>query len=436
MGARLCYNAPMHYDIVILGGGAGGLELAAQLGRQLGRREGRDKVLLVDRSVFHIWKPTLHEVAAGTLDAHQEGLSYTILARRNHFGFALGEMRALDPVKRQITLAPLLDEEGRAIAPERQISFRWAVLAVGSGSNFFGTPGAEHAYVLEQAQDAERFRRHLLAAFARASFSPQRSLGVAIVGGGATGVELSAELIEAHNELLDGLGKGQRFRLDISIVEAGPRLLGGLPEKISGQATTALERKQIKVMTGTRVLEIKPGALQTSQGEVPADLIVWAAGIKGADANTTLGLAVNKANQFIVNEHLETSVPGIYAMGDCAACPWQDGKLVPARAQAAHQQASYLLKVFHGLLRERPLAASFVYKDFGSLVSLGDNKGVGNLMGGLSGRNFFVEGLLAKWMYISLHLMHHRAIVGLGNTVVLALARLLQRRVSGRLKLH
>ncbi|MCD2343693.1 FAD-dependent oxidoreductase [Ideonella azotifigens] len=426
----------MHYDIVILGGGAGGLELAAQLGRQLGRREGRDKVLLVDRSVFHIWKPTLHEVAAGTLDAHQEGLSYTILARRNHFGFALGEMRALDPVKRQITLAPLLDEEGRAIAPERQISFRWAVLAVGSGSNFFGTPGAEHAYVLEQAQDAERFRRHLLAAFARASFSPQRSLGVAIVGGGATGVELSAELIEAHNELLDGLGKGQRFRLDISIVEAGPRLLGGLPEKISGQATTALERKQIKVMTGTRVLEIKPGALQTSQGEVPADLIVWAAGIKGADANTTLGLAVNKANQFIVNEHLETSVPGIYAMGDCAACPWQDGKLVPARAQAAHQQASYLLKVFHGLLRERPLAASFVYKDFGSLVSLGDNKGVGNLMGGLSGRNFFVEGLLAKWMYISLHLMHHRAIVGLGNTVVLALARLLQRRVSGRLKLH
>ncbi|HSI49223.1 MAG TPA: FAD-dependent oxidoreductase [Ideonella sp.] len=426
----------MHYDIVILGGGAGGLELAAQLGRQLGRREGRDKVLLVDRSVFHIWKPTLHEVAAGTLDAHQEGLSYTILARRNHFGFALGEMRALDPVKRQITLAPLLDEEGRAIAPERQISFRWAVLAVGSGSNFFGTPGAEHAHVLEQAQDAERFRRHLLAAFARASFSPQRSLGVAIVGGGATGVELSAELIEAHNELLDGLGKGQRFRLDISIVEAGPRLLGGLPEKISGQATTALERKQIKVMTSTRVLEIKPGALQTSQGEVPADLIVWAAGIKGADANTTLGLAVNKANQFIVDDHLETSASGIYAMGDCAACPWQDGKLVPARAQAAHQQASYLLKVFHGLLRERPLAASFVYKDFGSLVSLGDNKGVGNLMGGLSGRNFFVEGLLAKWMYISLHLLHHRAIVGLGNTVVLALARLLQRRVSGRLKLH
>ncbi len=77
-----------------------------------------------------------------------------------------------------------------------------------------------------------------------------------------------------------------------------------------------------------------------------------------------------------------------------------------------------------------------MYKDFGSLVSLGDNKGVGNLMGGLGGRNFFVEGLIAKWMYISLHLNHHRAILGTGKTVVLALARLLQQRVSGRLKLH
>lgn len=426
----------MHYDIVIIGGGAGGLELAAQLGRKLGRRIGRDKVLLVDRSVYHIWKPTLHEVAAGTMDAHQEGLSYTILARRNHFSFTLGELQGLDLEKRSIRLAALQDDEGRAILPERTISFRWAVLAIGSGSNFFGTPGSEHAFVLEQAHDAERFRRHLLASFTRASFSEPKSLSVAIVGGGATGVELSAELIEAHQELLDGLGSEQRFRLDISVVEAAPRILGGLPEKISEQATVALRGKQVKVMTSTKVLEIQRDALMTSAGRLPADLIVWAAGIKAADANPRFGLTTNRANQFVVSDRLETSTEGIYAMGDCAACVWHDEKMVPARAQAAHQQASYLLKALSALLGEKRFDAPFVYKDMGSLVSLGDNKGVGNLMGGLNGRNFFVEGLIAKWMYMSLHLNHHRAIVGTGSTVILALARLLQRRVSGRLKLH
>lgn len=427
----------MHYDIVIIGGGAGGLELAAMLGRSLGKRAGREKVLLIDRAVFHIWKPTLHEVAAGTLDAHQEGLSYPILARRNHFSFTLGELRGLDAQQRSLTLAELRDGEGKVLVPERQISYRWAVLAIGSGSNFFGTPGgAEHAFVLEQAADAERFRRHLLGAFTRAAFAEPRQLGIAIVGGGATGVELAAELLEAHQEFHEGTAGEHRFRLDISLVEAGARILAGLPEKISQQATAALVAKQVKVLTGTKVTEVKTDRLVTSAGDIPAALIVWAAGIKAADSNDTLGLATNKAHQFVVNAQLATSAEGVYALGDCAACPWHEGKLIPARAQAAHQQATYLKRVLLALLRERRHDAPFVYRDFGSLVSLGDNKGVGNLMGGLAGRNFFVEGLIAKWMYMSLHLNHHRAILGTSGTAVLALARLLQRRVSGRLKLH
>lgn len=431
----------MHHDVVVVGGGAGGLELAARLGRGLGRRQGPRRVLLVDRSVFHIWKPTLHEVAAGTLDSHQEGLSYTVLARRNHFGFTLGEMRALDTAGRRLQLGAIHDEQGRLLVPERTLSYRWLVLALGSGSNFFGTPGAEHAYVLEQAADAERFRRHLQAAFTRSAFAPDKRLGIAIVGGGATGVELSAELIEAHQETLASLDTEQAFRLDLTIVEAGPRILAGLPERISAQATTALQRKQVQVLTNTRVQALQPDRLLTSQGEIAADLIVWAAGIKAAEANAGFGLATNKAHQFVVNERLEASATGVYALGDCAACPWGDpaagGRLVPARAQAAHQQASHLVATLQRLLNERAApTAPFVYQDFGSLVSLGENKGVGNLMGGLAGRNFFVEGLLAKWMYMSLHLMHHRAILGVGGTFVLALARLLQRRVSGRLKLH
>lgn len=426
----------MHYDVVIVGGGAGGLELAAQLGRKLGAREGRERVLLVDRMPFHIWKPTLHEVAAGTLDAHQEGLSYTVLARRNHFSFVMGEFRSLDAAAQSIVLAAINNDAGKQVVPERTIHYRHLVLALGSGSNSFGTPGIENAYLLESVRDAQRFHADWLSACAHASYTEPRVLAIAIVGAGATGVELSAELVEAHSMLQASQGSNQRFRLDISLIEGGERILGGLPPRISEQATVALERKGVRVMTSTRVQALHAGEVVTPSGTVRADLIVWAAGIKASDYNAQLGLEVNRINQFVVDDHLRTSAAHIFALGDCAATPWMDGKTVPARAQAAHQQATYLAKLLHARLSERSYDEAFQYKDFGSLVSLGDNKGVGNLMGSLSGKNFFVQGLLAKWMYMSLHLMHHRAILGTGKTAVLALARLLQQRVSGRMKLH
>lgn len=427
----------MHYEIVIVGGGAGGLELAAKLGRKLGRKAGRERVLLIDRSVYHIWKPTLHEIAAGTLDAHQEGLSYPILGRRNHFSFTLGEMSALDPKAKRLTLKEIVGKDGAVLAAERSISFTYGVLAVGSGSNLFGTSGAaDHAALLEDTADAEHFHERLLAAFTGASFSAEKIMRVAIVGGGATGVELSAELIEAHNELSGSLSIDQRFRLDIVIVEAADRILGQLPEQISERATVALERKGVRVETGAKVNEVRIDRLVTSKGEFPADLIVWAAGVKAAEANAGFGLETNRLNQFVVDERLRTSAPDLWAIGDCAAAPWKDGKIVPARAQAAHQQATYLADVLIARRQEREVSKPYVYKDFGSLVSLGDHRGVGALMGGLGGPNFFIEGLFAKWVYMSLHLDHHRAILGVGKTVVLALARLLQERVSGRLKLH
>jgi NADH:quinone reductase (non-electrogenic) len=426
----------MHSDVVIAGGGAAGLQLAARLGRRLGRRQGRERVLLVDRSSFHIWKPTLHEVAAGTLDVHQEGLPYPVLARRNHFSFALGELTGLDASGKSIELGEVSNARGEVVVPRRTLTYGWLVLATGSGSNSFNTPGIENAYLLENVDDAQRFHADWLSACARASFSTRKTLSVAIVGAGATGVELSAELLEAHAELLESLASGQRFGLDIVLVEAEDRILGGLPAKISAKAEQALRRKQVEVRTRTRVTEIRPGAVVTSSGTIDADLVVWAAGIKAADSNATLGLELNRLNQFVVDDHLRTSAQSIFAMGDCSACPWVDGKTVPARAQAAHQQADYLARVLREKIGGGDVADPFTYRDFGSLVSLGDNKGVGNLMGGLAGRNFFIEGLIAKWMYVSLHLNHHRAILGTGKTLVLALARVLQQRVSGRLKLH
>ena len=311
------------------------------------------------------------------------------------------------------------------------------MLAVGSGSNFFNTKGAaEHAYVLENAQDAQHFQRHLLDLFAKAAYSPQKSLKVVIIGGGATGVELSAELTEAYHEILQSFGTAQRFDIDISLIESAPLILAGLPETVSAQATLALQQKGIQVFTGRRAEEIGRDFVQTDQARLEADVVVWAAGIKAADNNQSFGLPVNRINQFEVNAQLQTPADGVYAMGDCAACKWENDKLLPARAQVASQQAAYLCRLLKAHDAKSTFSDAFVYKDSGSLVSLGDNKGVGNLMGSLSGKSFFIEGLVAKWMYMSLHLMHHRAILGTPKTVLLAFARLAQRRVSGRLKLH
>lgn len=425
----------MHYEIVIMGGGAGGLELAARLGRRLGSRLGPQKILLIDRAQTHIWKPTLHEIAAGTMDAHQEGLSYVILARRNHFSFSFGDIVNVDAAERTVSLAGIVDHAGATIVPARRISFTCAVLATGSGSNFFGTPGAGHARVLEKAADAERFQRELLEAFTRTAFSAKRQLDIAIVGGGATGVELAAELLEAHELMQPALAPEQHFRLGISVVEAGPRILAGLPGRISDKARAALEARGVRVLVESPVTALHANGLFIGDQAIEADIIIWAAGIKAADINAGFGLATNRANQFVVDAQLQTSVAGIHALGDCAACAWGDQQ-VPARAQAAHQQAAFLADLLHARLRGRPFTRTFLYRDLGSLVSLGERNGLGSLMGVLGGRHFFVEGLVAKGMYMALHLGHHRIILGTANTIVLALARLLQRRVSGRLKLH
>ena len=421
----------MSHKVVIVGGGAGGLELAVKLGRA----HGPSEILLVDRAVFHVWKPTLHEVAAGTLDPHREGLSYPQLSRRHGFSFMLGKLGGIDVGARTITLEPMADEDGAPLLPERQLGYEKLVLAIGSGSNLFDTPGAEHAYVLENVDDAQRFRMRFLAASMRAAYTPEKVLNLAIVGGGATGVELSAELIEAHRELKPYFGVVAP-ELKLTLIEAAPRILGQLDARISDEAAAALRSQGITVMTGAKVLQVSEAAIETSQGIVPAELVVWAAGVKAAPGNAGYGLEVNRLNQFVVDKFLRTSDANVYALGDCAACPWGEGRTVPPRAQAAHQQAAYLATVLEAELAGKPIKTSYAYKDFGSLVSVGHRHAVGDVAPAPGRRSLFVAGLIAKMMYLSLQFAHQRAVLGFFQAILLRLSIALQRRVSGRLKLH
>lgn len=426
--------------IIIVGGGAGGLELAAKLGR----KHGAEQVYLIDRETDHIWKPSLHEVAAGTLDIHREGLSYFMLARDCNFTFILGALTGLDKEKKQIHIAEALNEAGQQLFPQRTLNYGTLVIAVGSKSNFFNTAGAEqYAITLDATAQAENFRLKLLHALTSTvaqSALEAKPLQITIVGGGATGVELAAELTEAvssfHFYGVNHLTPGRH--LSITLIEGADRILAALPPELSSRATRLLQSRHIQVSTGVRVTEVQASQLIDSEGKTyPSDLCVWAAGIQAPLFLRDLGLETNRMNQLVVNSRLETVDPCIYAMGDCAQAPWVGGEgNLPARAQVAHQQATYLYKVLSARLHGQHHAADFKYKDYGSLVSVGHTKGVGSLMGVLSGKSWFVEGLVARTMYMSLHLMHHAAVMGVMRTFSIVLGRLLLKRSAPRIKLH
>jgi NADH dehydrogenase len=437
----------MAHRIVIVGGGAGGLELATRLGNAMGRK--RDvRITLVDCTRTHLWKPLLHEVAAGSMDLYEHDLDYLAQARWHHFEFQLGRMDGLDRSRRVIKLQPTYDETdpNEELIPRREIAYDTLVIAVGTRTNDFGTAGArEHAISLDTPGDAEHFHRRLVNACIRANAQkdPLRpeQLNVAIVGAGATGVELAAELHKTTRQLVAyGFERIDPERdIRMTIVEAGPRILPVLPERVALAAQDLLRSLKVDVLTDERVTEIRADAVVTASGRViPAELCVWAAGIKAPDFLKELdGLESNRINQLVVHQTLQTTRDAaVFAIGDCACCPWpRHSMCVPARAQAAHQESTHMVRNLKRRLAGKPLQP-FVYRDFGSLVSLGEYSTVGSLMGKLLGGGLFVEGIFARLMYISLYRMHLYALHGAAKVVFDVLGRLFTRRTEPRVKLH
>lgn len=432
--------------IVIVGGGAGGLALATQLGKRLGKKKLAE-ITLVDAARTHVWKPLLHQLAAGSFDTHAEEIEYLAQARWNHFKFRLGRLEGLDRESKTLQLAASHDEAGREITPPQQLGYDTLVIAVGSQTNDFGTPGAaEHTIKLDSPQAAKRFNDRLINACIRAQTVPRSAgsgrLTVAIVGGGATGVELAAEL-HAAAKVLANFGFDHihpEKDLQIVLVEAAPRLLAQLPERLSESALRELRKLAIEVHTNEKVVEVTEGSLKMASGKVvSSSLSVWAAGVKAADFLKTLGgdnpVETNRLNQLVVNGNLQTSDAGIYAFGDCAACQQPDGTWVPPRAQAAYQQAMYLVRALPKLQRGEPVPP-FVFRDQGSLVSLSEYSSVGSLMGSLTKGSFFIEGQLAKIMYWALHKQHQLALGGWKKTVLITLSEMLDRTYRPRIKLH
>ena len=433
------------HDIVVVGGGAGGLELVTRLGETLGRR-GKARVTLIERCRTHLWKPLLHSVAAGSMDPSEPELNYLAQAHWHHFQYRLGEMIGLDRARKEVRVAATFDDEGREITPLRSVRYDTLVIAIGSITNDFGTPGvAQHAIPLETAEQAVRFNRRLVNAciHANAQVEPVRpgQLHVAIIGAGATGTELAAELHRTAREVIaHGLDRVDPEKdLRIILIEAADRILPALPQRISAATRKLLIDLGVEVRTNARVSEITADGVRLATGEfIASELVVWSAGVKAPEFLQGLdGLETNRANQLVVTPTLQTTRDeNIFAIGDCAACPRPGFDFpVPPRAQAAHQEAAHLVTQLSHRLEGKPLAP-YTYRDFGSLVSLGKYSTVGNLMGFIVGRSLFIEGYFARLMYRSLYFMHEVALQGFVKTLFGVLSRGLSRRAEPTVKLH
>ena len=432
--------------VVIVGGGAGGLELGVSLAKKY-RKNKMYKIILVDKEKTHIWKPNLHEVAAGKIDSHHEQVDYLNLASKFGFEFIWGEMSNLNKKTKTITLKPKFNSLGEEFLPERHLTYYNLIIAVGSTSNDFGTPGVkEHSFSLDDLNSANNFHEIMLEKVLQKEYEVAESdnFSVVIIGGGATGCELGAQLTESANQLSQfGLDKLKNKPIRITLINAADQLLLGLSQKISDGARQILEESGVNVLNSSKVIALeKNKVIIENKGEkidLYADLTVWAAGVKSPDFLSQLGLETNRGNQFIVNGQLQTSDTSIFAIGDCACVKWinspKEGLNVPPRAQSAHQMSEYLVKYLEKI-NNNEKTPDFVYKDFGSLISLGSAETVGTLMGFLQGKSLFVEGKVAKMMYIHLYQHHQIKINGFIPAFFLLIGKLIQKLFKPTGKLH
>ena len=412
-------NAPR---VLIVGGGIAGVVVATKLGRT-----GRANVTLVDKSLSHVWKPTMHTIAAGTSSAERQRLSLLALAKRNGFMFWPGSLEGVDRSAKRVTLSPFAapapgEDAPPDGSPPMGLPYDALVLAIGSRANDFGTAGvAEHCWTVDDLVEAENFRTHLRQAVFTAGGG--ETLDVAIVGGGATGVELAAELMRAI-DLVSGYGPPAMARkLRLTLIEAGPRLLPAFPAHIADAAGRTLTRLGVAIRTGATVARAEADGFTLKDGtRIAASLKIWAAGVKAPDVLAGIeGLERSRTGQLAVTSTLRTTRdPAIFALGDCASLPAEDDHAVPATAQAARQEALYLARHILELLpdpsrghapRTDASTPPFRYHDRGSIVSLADYNGWGTF-GHYAFGGGPLKGLSARWAHALLYRQHRFELLG------------------------
>lgn len=411
--------------ILIVGGGIAGLTLATQFGQGLGK-SGKAEITLLDRQGAHVWKPMLHTFAAGTANAHQQKIPFAAQASRCGFRFLPGSMESLDRAKQEVTVGAITSADGQQILAGHRLAYDYLFLSCGSKANDFGTPGiAEHCYFIDDLQQAEAFNERLYAELLRTAALGQE-LSISIVGGGATGVELAAEISQLV-DIASNYGAGDlRPHLNLSLIESSPRILAAFPESVSTAAAQQLRTLGIEIHTGVRVVGADKSGFQLRDGtRIDASLKVWAAGVRAPEAVATLqDFDLTPVGQIKVNARLQSTVDErVFALGDCSShTPSQAERPLPPTAQVARQQAIHLTRHFPRWLEQQVTIPDFSLRDLGALVSLSGYNAFGTL--GRHGlfSNRFIRGRFAQLSHVMLYRMHQAQLHGLGRASLLWLS--------------
>lgn len=431
--------------IVIVGAGAGGLPLAGWLGERY--RNSLDvSVTLVDKSLSHVWKPLLHEYAVGTLTSNDDEINLFAHSQQHGYEFVFGEMNGLDQQSKTICLSRFSDAAGEEVLPERSLDYDILVLAVGSTCNDFGVEGVrEHAIMLDDKVAAERFHQEFIHYLLRGEATQREPQGkasnIVIVGAGATGVELAAQIQEVITDAKRfGLRHYDRDNTRVILLEAMTRCVPGLSDKISQRVAATLKRVGIDLRTGQQVARLTEKQVEIRDADpIDADLIVWAAGISGHPWLDQLGLPVNERHQLRAHQTLQsTGDENIFVMGDCASIEYDiDGEhtVVPALAQAAFQQAEFLRRAIPEFLESGEIRRQYAFTHRGSLITVARHDAAGTIMGKYI-QSLGLYGLTARLAYLSLYRRHQLSVLGIWQTGIALLKNALRTTPGSKLKLH
>ncbi|KJG12142.1 NADH dehydrogenase [Photobacterium iliopiscarium] len=384
--------------IVIVGGGAAGIELSTLLAKA---NHKKHEIILVEPETDHYWKPRLHEIAAGTFDRELDSVCYFTHGAINGYQHY---QAAMTDINREDKMLVVRRNDGT----QAMVKYDYLVVAVGAVSNDFNTTGARDNCIFLDSASQARHAWNKISQLLREG----NDRTVNIVGAGATGVELAAELARVSHKL-------QRYnaaKLTINLIEAADRVLPNSPQKMSSKVLKELQRTNINVLLNTRISEVSDHGMVTADNQpLDADIQFWAAGVKAPDwLNGVGGLEYNRMNQILVNANLTTTVDdSIFSLGDCASIPQADGSFVPPKAQAANRAAVHLTKSLTNLLRGKELT-DFEFKDGGMVVAVGHHFAVGSFAPHSKMADKLVfKGRLIRRLYDTIFRLHQRTVEGL-----------------------
>ena len=375
--------------VVVIGAGFGGLQTAQSLaGKGV-------EVLLVDRHNYHTFIPLLYQVATAQLAPNQVAVPIrTLLRKANNLNFLQAEVQQVDFAAQQVK------------TDRQTITYDYLVLATGSKSNFFGIPGAEqYAFQLKTLNQAISLRNHLLSCFETASFLEnyarrEKLLTIAIVGGGATGVELAGSLVELiTNSLQRDFHQLNLQEVKLLLVQKGDRLFREFPKSLGNYTAKKLRRLGVKVILDSQVTEVSENGLKLDDGtKIEAATVIWAVGVSGAVPQCFPFSAVGKQSKVNVSPTLQLAdYPEVFAIGDLTNIP--SHRPLSGVAPEALQQGVYVAGAIVKHIQDRRIKP-FSYFNKGRLAIIGCYSGIGQIAG------INLRGFLPWFLWLAVHVVY------------------------------